>query len=94
MVGALTVMSYKTSKILCNNDLELLEFVSTQLSTIVEREQWQKSLIEKEKYFRTLVESSHEVIGIVDVNGIMQHVSESVKSILGYNSYEMIGKSF
>ncbi len=94
VVGALTVMSYKTSKILCNNDLELLEFVSTQLSTIVEREQWQKSLIEKEKYFRTLVESSHEVIGIVDVNGVMQYISESVKNILGYNSYEMIGKSF
>lgn len=94
VVGALTVMSYTTSKTICNSDLELLEFVSTQLSTIVEREQWQKSLIEKEKYFRTLVESSHEVIGIVDVNGVMQYISESVKSILGYNSYEMIGKSF
>ncbi len=94
VVGALTVMSYSKTKILCNNDLELLEFVSTQLSTIVERDKWQKSLIEKEKYFRTLVESSHEVIGIVDVNGVMQYISESVKSILGYNSYEMIGKSF
>lgn len=94
VVGSLTVMSYSTSKTICNSDLELLEFVSTQLSTIVEREQWQKSLVEKEKYFRTLVESSHEVIGIVDVNGIMQYISESVKSILGYNSYEMIGKSF
>lgn len=94
VVGALTVMSYTSSNLLCNSDLELLEFVSTQLSTIVEREQWQKSLIEKEKYFRTLVESSHEIIGIVDINGVMQYVSESVKKILGYNSYEMIGKSF
>lgn len=94
VVGALTVMFYKTSKLLSKNDIELLEFVSTQLSTIVEREQWQKNLIEKEKYFRTLVESSHEVIGIVDVNGLMQYVSESVKNIFGYNSYEMIGKPF
>ena len=93
VVGALSILSYECGQHLCKSDIELLEFVATQLSNIVEREKWQKSLIDKEKYFRTLVESSHEVKGIIDKKGIVQYVSESVKSILGYNAYEMIGKS-
>lgn len=93
VLGALTIMTYNENQPLCKSDIELLEFVATQLSNIVERERWQKSLIEKEKYFRTLVESSHEVKGIIDKKGIVQYVSESVKSILGYNAYEMIGRS-
>lgn len=94
VVGLLTVKSYKNVNAFSKNDIDLLDFTATQLSNIIEKEQWQKSLIDKEKYFRSLVESSLEVTGIVDENGKINYMSESVNTILGYPAYHLIGKYF
>ena len=94
IVGVLTVKSYSNENEFSKNDIDLLDFVATQLSNIIEKSQWQKSLIDKEKYFRSLVESSLEVTGIVDENGRINYISESVSKILGYQAYHLIGKYF
>lgn len=94
VVGVLTVKSYKNENKFSKNDIDLLDFTATQLSNIIEKSQWQKSLIDKEKYFRSLVESSLEVIGIVDENGKINYISESVKKILDYPANHLIGKYF
>ncbi|MBI2279613.1 MAG: PAS domain S-box protein [Bacteroidetes bacterium] len=94
VVGLLTVKSYKNENVFTKSDIDLLDFTATQLSNIIEKDQWQKSLINKEKYFRSLVESSLEVIGMVDENGKINYISESVKTILGYPAHYLIGKYF
>lgn len=94
IVGLLTVKSYKNKNIFTQNDIDLLDFTATQLSNILEKDQWQKSLINKEKYFRSLVESSLEVTGIVDAKGKINYISESVSKIIGYPAYYLIGKYF
>lgn len=92
--GLLMVMSYKNENTFSQNDIDLLDFVSTQLSNIIEKDQWQTSLIEKEKYFRSLVESSLEVTGIVGDDAKINYISESVKNIMGYPAHFFIGKCF
>ena len=94
VVGILTVKSYKNENAFTKSDIDLLDFTATQLSNILEKDQWQKSLIDKEKYFRSLVESSLEVTGILDENGRINYISESVSKILGYPAYHLIGKYF
>lgn len=93
IVGAVTIKSYKEVDAFSKSDINLLEFISTQLSNVIERDQWQKNLIAKENYFRSLVESSLEVILITDNKGFVQYVSESIESIFGYKVYEFIGKN-
>lgn len=94
IAGVLTLKSYENEKAFNQQDIDLLEFLTTQLSNILERDKWHKSLIAKEKYFRELVEKSNEVTGIINDDGIIQYISESVFTILGYHSYEIIGKNF
>lgn len=94
IVGVLTVKSYTNEHEYTKNDIDLLDFTATQLSNIIEKSQWQKSLIDKEKYFRSLVESSLEITGIVDEYGRINYISESVNKVLGYPAYYLIGKYF
>jgi len=94
VVGALTVKSYKNENQFINADIELLDFIAVQLSNIIERDQWQTSLIEKEKYFRALVESSLEVTGIVGEDAKINYISESVETIMAYSAHNFIGKYF
>lgn len=94
IMGVLTLKSYKSEKTFSENDVVLLEFVATQLSNILERDQWQRNIMAKEKYFRELIEKSNEVTGIVDKNGILQFITSSVYPILKYQNYELIGKPF
>ena len=93
IVGTVTTKSYKEADAFSESDINLLEFIATQLSNVIERDQWQKNLIAKEKYFRSLVESSLEVILITNDSGVIQYVSESVEAIFGYKPYELIGKN-
>lgn len=94
VVGVLTVKSYSNENEFSQNDFDLLDFTATQLSNILEKDQWQRNLINKEKHFRSLVESSLEVTGIVDENGRINYISESVSKIMGYPAYHLIGKYF
>ncbi|MGE0562290.1 MAG: PAS domain S-box protein, partial [Flavobacteriales bacterium] len=94
LVGVLTVKSYKKENQFTNDDICLLDFIATQLSSIIEKDEWQNNLIKKERYFRSLVESSLEVTGILDVEGKITYISESVKTILGYSAHHIIGQSF
>jgi len=93
IMGTVTLKSYKSVDAFSESDINLIEFISTQLSNVIERNQWQKNLVVKEKYFRSLVESSLEVILITNDKGVIQYVSESVEAIFGYKTYELIGKN-
>lgn len=94
VAGVMVIKSYKDRNAFTKNDIELFDFIAIQLTNILEREEWQQNIIEKEKYFRELIEKSNEVTGIINEDGIVQYVSESVKSILGYHAREIIGRNF
>jgi len=46
-----------------------------------------------EERFKRLIEQSSDVVGVIDGNGIITHVSQSVEEILGYAPAELIGDS-
>src|SRR5271170_5471218 len=50
-------------------------------------------LIRREKYFRTLTENSLDILTILDRDGVVIYKSPSVKTVLGYETTELIGKS-
>ena len=50
--------------------MDLLKFISTQISYILDRAIWQEELIAKEQRYRSLVENSSEIIGIFNMDGV------------------------
>ncbi len=47
-----------------------------------------------EQRYRDLVESSHDLIWTVDAEGLITFINQAAKAIYGWESHELIGKSF
>ncbi len=60
---------------------------------VTKRRLAEQALIESEQLFRAVIENSSDIITILDQKGIIQYESASVKSMLGYDPAELIGKS-
>lgn len=54
----------------------------------------QEITLSNEKRFRALVESSNDIIALLDIEGKISYVNPAVKRIIGYTPAEVIGKSF
>ena len=71
-----------------NEELLLMMF-----SDITERKQAEAAMEANEKRFRAWIENSSDLITVVDLHGITQYQSPSVKHLLGYTQEEVLGKS-
>ncbi len=91
--GVMVMQSYIKGYHFTKEDIELLKFISIQVAYVIERTQWQEALIKKENHYRSLVENSSEIIGIINEEGTILYVSESSEKIIGYRPIELMGKN-
>jgi nitrogen fixation negative regulator NifL len=50
-------------------------------------------IIEREPYFRSLIENASDIITILEPNGIIRYESPSIERILGYKPEELVGSN-
>ncbi len=86
--GRMLPMELYTNGIFRNGRVVGIRGIAIDISLILESE---KALRESEEKFRTLIEHSSEIIGVVDINGFIKFESNSVYKILGYTTMERIG---
>jgi PAS domain S-box-containing protein len=60
---------------------------------VAQREAMQLQLKESERYYRTLIEASHDLSMIIDKTGTIIYSSPSSQIILGFSPEQMVGKS-
>ncbi|MBU7039079.1 MAG: PAS domain S-box protein, partial [Theionarchaea archaeon] len=66
----------------------------TMARDITEQNVAKEKLRESEEKYRDLVENIHDVFYAVDGNGVINYVSPSVESLLGFSSSELVGRHF
>ena len=76
-----------SSKILPNGNIQGI------VRDITERKLAEKALLEREAYFRALIENSAEGIAIVDAQGNVRYIAPSEERLTGYSVEEIQGNS-
>ena len=74
-------------------EIAALKLCAGVISGALQREQSCLALRESEQRFRSLVESTSDMIWEIDLNGVYTYVSPSIEGILGYNAADIIGKT-
>jgi PAS domain S-box-containing protein len=89
-VGKRIYLSTKTPW--CNSNGEVIGIIGISRD-ITERKKAEEALKEAEDKFRSLVESTSDMIWQVDENAVYTYVSPKIRDILGYEPEEIIGKT-
>ncbi|MDD5013086.1 MAG: PAS domain S-box protein [Candidatus Pacebacteria bacterium] len=71
-----------------------LEELAKQIENIILKEQIQENLRKKEEKYRLLIDNSHDIIFLIDLNGILIFTSPSWQTLLGHSIENVVGKSF
>jgi PAS domain S-box-containing protein len=92
IIGALVVQNYEDEQAYSEKDLEILQFVSSQISLSIEtRRAYDEVQVEK-AYFEQLFEGSPETVVLTDNDGILLRVNSEFEKLFGYTQEEAIGK--
>ncbi|MDH3381236.1 MAG: PAS domain S-box protein, partial [Flavobacteriaceae bacterium] len=90
VIGAIAVQSYTNPNAYSNNDLKILEIVSSQIAIAIERIQQQNTIKENEEKFRSIFELSPDMLSLVDLNGYLLNCNHEFIKQLGYDTKEEI----
>ena len=89
-VGVLVAQSYDDAVRFGEQDLELLQFVSTQVAHAIERREAEEALRRSERRFRTLIENSSDGIAVLAADGTVLYRSAAGARILGHDPSEPV----
>lgn len=92
IIGALVVQNYEDEKAYTAKDLEILQFVSSQISLSIESKRAYDELQIEKAYFEKLFEGSPETVVLTDNDGILLRVNSEFEKIFGFTPGEAIGK--
>lgn len=88
-VGLLAVQIYHSDQRYTESDMDIMEFVSTQIAMAIERKRREEHLSQ----LKIAVESSGEAIFMTDAEGIIRYINPEFSRLYGYHENEIIGKT-
>jgi len=91
--GVLAVQTYTPGVRYEERDKEMLQFVSTQIATAIERKRAEETLRNSEERFRALVERSGDAIALLDNTGKITYASPSTTTVLGRSADAITGSN-
>jgi len=89
VVGVLVVQSYEDETAFSQEDVKLLEFVSTQIAQMILR----KKNEETRTRMATVMEQVTDSVVITDTEGMIEYVNPVFEQLTGYSSDEVIGQN-
>jgi PAS domain S-box-containing protein len=92
VVGAINVASCSRS-VFSPEEKNILELIGKEAGTLISKLQTEKALHESEKYYRTLIDTSPDIIVVMDLAAKFLTVNQQFLKIGGYFYDEVIGVS-
>jgi len=92
VIGVIGVQSYDDENAFNNNDLTVLEILSNQISTSIQKMRSEDALQIEKAYFKELFDNSPEAIAIVDNSSIILDINAEFTNLFGYTKEEAINK--
>jgi len=92
IIGALVMQHYEDENAYATQDLEILKFVSTQISFSIETKRAYDEIQIEKAHFEQLFQFSPEAIIVTDKEGILLRVNDEFENLFGYTAEEVIGK--
>lgn len=102
IIGVYVIQSYTEDVVYTEEDVHILEFVSDQIATAIERKRDQDRLRDNQEKQRRIFESSPDPIIVVDKNALiidynsalLEELNISNEPIVGQNVFHFIDKKF
>jgi len=91
IIGALVVQHYEDELAYTEKDLEILQFVSSQIGLSIETKRAHDDVNVEKAYFEQLFEGSPETIVLTSNHGKMIRVNSEFEKLFGYAPEEAIG---
>ncbi|MCX6557584.1 MAG: PAS domain S-box protein [Candidatus Aminicenantes bacterium] len=92
VVGAISVASSDRAAF-SPEEKSILELIGKEAGTLVSKLQTEAALRESEKYYRTLIDTSPDILAVTDLEGNLRMVNQRFVSLSGYYLDEIIGKN-
>jgi diguanylate cyclase (GGDEF)-like protein/PAS domain S-box-containing protein len=92
-IGALVVQSYKKSAQYNEEDIKIMEIVSSQVSIAIKRKQDEEALQKSQQEFASLFQSHSEALLYVDDKGTILDINKRFSELFGYTLEEIKGKN-
>ncbi len=93
IIGSMAIVNYDKPDIYSQEDIQLLEFVSEQIATAIERKRIEESLRQSRVEFSHLFQYSPEALAYLDEDGRVLDVNSRFTKLFGYQKNELVGKN-
>lgn len=92
ITGIIAVQSYEDDNAYSSSDLQLLEFIASQLGILIERKRFEDEIKSSEEKFRLLAENFPGVIYLCknDDNYSMLYLNDEIEKLTGYQKQDIL----
>ncbi len=92
-IGAMVVQHYTDPKAYGEREKHMLEFVSTQVAIAINRKRAEDALRQSEAELRALFASMHDLVLVIDKDGVYRKVAPTNPELLDKSPEELLGKT-
>ena len=89
-IGVMVVQSYTEGVRFYARELQILDFVSTQVAMTIERKRAEQALRENEEKYRALVEAQSDAIFLETIGGQIRDCNNAACDMFGYSKEELL----
>ncbi|HAJ33875.1 MAG TPA: hypothetical protein DCK79_11050 [Candidatus Atribacteria bacterium] len=93
VIGAMAVQSYTNPELYSKGDIKIMEFVSEQVATAIERKRAEEDLRNSQQEFASLFRSTPEALVYLDKNSNILNINPRFTELFGYSLEEVKGRN-